>query len=434
MTQAIAHAGDVKTARQASQRTLAAAETVGDCNYVIDELVGLAQGLALTRDREGLAEMLASVNRIERGDFSRGDILVGIARAMAQIGDGLGLLDMITSAQDVGYTPASSETLARIVQLMAEIGDIDGLRHVAAAAQHIEHPSCSGVMSAVALALAQLGEIEEAGNILSSSPLNYIFSPELRWEYASALGFTLSNIAQVLALAGQFSHALEIAACIEPSGPRVRLSKDIDPTREETYIAIALGIVRQMQSLPNSQEGLLLTLAAIERIEDANICMDALIAIAESLVAVNEPVWAQQVLALGLERAPEIEDRKDRTRALVKMAEVWLKADEVPRAQEILALALDVAKGIEDRRHYVQMLLEIAEALIQANEVGQARKVIQLAVEITEQIADALAYAWATTDLAEFLVHIHQVDWARSILSLALRATERVEDAAYRVP
>lgn len=448
MMLALAGSGNTTMVKQAARKAMEIAETIGDCNYVIEELVAVAQGFTQIQDSQGLLNLLSCVRRIEIDDFARGEILIGIARAMAQIGDRLGLVDVITAAGSTVADDTSAWTLVGITHILAKTGYVDGLLHVVAAAQGIS--GYGNVLTTVGLALAQMGRFEIAEEVLSCVPWKEDISRDkLHWGAASpGYHLIIYNIAQALALTGRFDQALKLTEYMytynipeldtEPDKEYLR-AEDGHPSRDETYVAIAQAWLSQAESHSDQEEALRVAIETVARIERKTNRFYGLIVLSRSLAKTGKQSQAHKVLDTALQIAETFQDREEQIRAMIAAAEALVQIGEIHRACESLAKTEDLVRGIEDSKASVQALGLLAEGLVKAGEFSRAREVILDAVFRSMIVSGILERFGSDENIVAF--HVHNLIWfadlhaqmdeisqTRELLSLASEATQHIQD------
>jgi len=456
---ALAGSGDARTAKQVAQKAMEGAEIVGNCNDVIEELVAVAQGFAQIQDREGLADLLSCVRRIKIGDYSRGDILIGIARAMSQIGDRLGLVDVITAAANICKDAsqyctdaASFETLVGIAHILAKVGDVDGLLRVAAAAQDLDNRATVfgfiDVMSTVGLALVRMGELEQAGKIFSCVPWKDILST--RWLHEGIwpeYNLSVYNMAQALALTGQLDQALALVEYIDTFiipqldsefDKEYLSANDNHPSRDETYVAVAVAWLSRAESRFNQERALQEAIEIVARIEGKTNRFHGLVALSRSLAKADAFPQARKVLDTALQVAETTQDKEQQSRAVIMAAETLVQIGETVQACEILAKAEYLARGIEDSEASMQVLGLCAQTMVQAGEFGRAQEIILAVIgtleslESTQNIVES--YVDYLTRFADLYVQMGEISQARELLSLAFEATDRKDESMKVIP
>jgi len=476
---ALANSGDAKKAREAAQKAMTGAEAVGDCNYVIEELVTVAQGFAHMQDREGLVDLLSCVRRIKGGDYSRGEILIGIARAMSQIDDRPGLVKVVTAAANIhkdasppyGTDAASFRTLVGVAPILGRTGNIDGLLHVVAAAQGIDESlgvtesraesprwavygfdrdrrardvlareHLADVITTVGLALTRMGETEQAGEVFSRVPWQDVLWLKRAFGWRSNdFNLSIYNTAQALALTGQVDEALRLAeymeantACdlvTEPDKEYLAASNG-HPSRDETYLAVASAWLSGAESRFDQEETLQVAVEVVTRIEEDDNRFHGLMALSQSLANAGAHPQARQVLDTALQVAETIQDKEKQIQAVIMAAEALVRIGEISRAREILARAEDLTRGITDpdTDHYMSRL---ADLLVQIGEISRAREILAKAEDLARGIehpnADYL------TRLADLHVQMDETSQARELLSRAFEATKWIEIEDWKV-
>ncbi len=226
-----------------------------------------------------------------------------------------------------------------------------------AAAERIEDADWrSRAYRAVALALAQAGQIEQAQEAFQQA-----LAAAERIENAYGRSEAYRKVALALAQAGQPEQALAAAERIEEADER-----------SEAYGAVALALAQAGQ--PEQ------ALAAAERIENAYGRSEAYGAVALALAQAGQIEQAQEAFQQALAAAKRIEEADKRSRAYGAVAEALAQAGLVEQA-------LAEAERIENADWRSLAYREVALALAQAGQPEQAQKALAQALEVARQIS-----------------------------------------------
>jgi tetratricopeptide (TPR) repeat protein len=271
-----------------------------------------------------------------------------------------------------------------------------------AAAERIENADWrSRAYGAVALALAQAGQIEQAQEAFQQA-----LAAAERIENADWRSWAYREVALALAQAGQAEQALAAAERIENAY-----------RRSEAYGAVAEALAQAGQAEQ--------ALAAAERIENAYRRSEAYGAVAEALAQAGQ---AEQALAA----AERIENAYRRSEAYRAVALALAQAGQIEQAQEAFQQALAAAERIENADWRSEAYGAVALALAQAGQIEQAQEAFQQALAAAERIewADGRSEAYGAVALA--LAQAGQIEQAQEAFQQALAAAERIENADWR--
>jgi len=261
-----------------------------------------------------------------------------------------------------------------------------------AAAERIEEADKrSRAYGAVALALAQAGQIEQAQEAFQQAlaAAERIENAYGRSEAYGAVALALARARKAKQAQEAFTKALEAAGRIRDAFSRSR-----------AYCSIALALA-QARKAKQAQEAFQQALAAAERIENAYGRSEAYRKVALALVQAGQ---TEQALAA----AERIEDAFSRSRAYGAVALALVQAGQTEQA-------LAAAERIEEAGNRSEAYREVALALAQA---GQPEQALAAAERIEE--ADERSRAYGAVALA--LVQAGQTEQA-------LAAAERIENA-----
>jgi tetratricopeptide (TPR) repeat protein len=288
-----------------------------------------------------------------------------------------------------------------------------------AAAERIENAyRRSEAYGAVALALAQAGQIEQAQEAFQQA-----LAAAERSEWADGRSEAYGAVALALAQAGQIEQAQEAFQQALAAAERI---EDAD-WRSRAYGAVALALAQAGQ--PEQ------ALAAAERIEDAYGRSEAYGAVAEALAQAGQIEQAQEAFQQALAAAERIEEADKRSRAYGAVALALAQAGQIEQAQEAFQQALAVAEQTEDAYGRSEAYREVALALAQAGQPEQAQEAFQQALAAAERIEDAYwrSLAYREVALALALAQAGYVAVAQAgQAEQALAAAERIEDAYWR--
>jgi tetratricopeptide (TPR) repeat protein len=449
---AIASSGDKDTACEVAQKALHAAEKWNTCEYITADLIALAQGFAHAGDKEGLAEMLSTVQRIKEGDYSRGKILIGIAVAMLRIDDRSGLANAIDAAAKIDYVDASFQTLVEMAHDIAKIGDVEGLLQVVAAARSIvERPTHWGftdVASTVELALVQMGKRDEADEIFSFVPWKDILSWIGTSERDHSYRLTVYNLARSFALRGQLDEALELAEYTKGYFPH-RLDRYFDlenelrsgdsshPSKEETCFAVMFTWLLQAEpSLDHASETRAVT-KILERIGEDDSRFYGLLAVARPLAKSRAFPQARVVLDIALQIAETIQDREKQREAFIMTAEILVEIDEIPLAREVLASVKDLIEDINDARARIVVMTSLSDTMVRVGESSQAQNVMENAIGQLKRLEadqdNTEFYADCLTRIASLYAQLGRNHRTAELLQFAVEATKQIENVYIEV-
>lgn len=442
----LAGSADVKLLTQVAQIVMDGAKAIGDCNYIGDNLVTLAQGLAKIQAKESLAGLLSCVKEIKTGDFSRGDILVGIARAMARVGDNQGLREVITTAANIcKYASpyctddASFEALVGIAQVLTKVADVDGLMFVVSAAEGVcQESSCAGfanVITTVALALIKNGEYEKTSSILSYVNWKHILSSE---HCQSSYRLCVYNMAQIIAIDGQLERALAYVEYIEDfrdteldseATPAYLSARNDRPSRDESYIGVAMAWVLHSNIHSNYDQNFQIVIEIIRKIESRTNQFYGLIALALSLVELDKHSLVPKVIDEALIIIKTFEEPEKQARCMIKVAKTLLQLSQTNLVYEVLVQAAYFINQIADRQTKISSLGLWAQTCIQAKYTDQARTSIVDMLDILDKW-DFIQYKPeiyinCLINIAGLCAQMDEAELADKCFSSALIGTER---------
>jgi tetratricopeptide (TPR) repeat protein len=227
-------------------------------------------------------------------------------------------------------------------------------------------------------------------------------------------------VALALAQAGQIEQAQEAFQQALAAAERI----EYDYRRSEAYRAVALALVQAGQ-IEQAQEAFQQALAAAERIENAYRRSEAYREVAEALVQAGQPKQAQEAFQQALAAAERIENADWRSSAYRAVALALAQAGQIEQAQEAFQQALAAAERIEDAYRRSEAYRAVAEALAQTGQIEQAQEAFQQASAAAERIEEADKRSRAYGAVALALVQAGQAEQA-------LAAAERIEDAYWR--
>jgi tetratricopeptide (TPR) repeat protein len=384
------------------------------------------------------AEMAIILQDEAKADLVRGLLESGLCPLDERVEQALAAAERIEEADK------RSRAYGAVALALAQAGQIEqaqeAFQQALAAAERIEWADGrSEAYGAVALALAQAGQIEQAQEAFQQA-----LAAAERIEEADERSEAYGAVA--LAQAGQFEQALEVARQIEHARRRseafravaLALAQAGQPEqalaaaerienaywRSEAYGAVALALAQAGQ-IEQAQEAFQQALAAAERIEEADERSEAYGAVALALAQAGQP---EQALAA----AERIEDAYWRSEAYRAVALALAQAGQIEQAQEAFQQALAAAERIEYADWRSLAYREVALALAQAGQPEQAQEAFQQALAAAERIEDADWRSLAYREVALALAQAGQPEQAQEAFQQALAAAERIEEADKR--
>jgi tetratricopeptide (TPR) repeat protein len=318
-----------------------------------------------------------------------------------------------------------------------------------AAAERIEDADWrSRAYGAVALALAQAGQIEQAQEAFQQAlaAAERIEDDYRRSEAYGAVALALAQAEQIEQAQEAFTKALEAAGRIRDAFSRSR-----------AYCSIALALA-QARKAKQAQEAFQQALAAAERIEWANGRSSAYREVALALAETGQVAQALEAagrirdafsrsraycsialalaetgqVAQALAAAERIEDADGRSEAYRAVALALAQAGQIEQAQEAFQQALAAAERIEYDYRRSEAYRAVALALAQAGQIEQAQEAFQQALAAAERIENAYRRSRAYGAVAEALAQTGQIEQAQEAFQQALAAAERIENAYRR--
>jgi tetratricopeptide (TPR) repeat protein len=487
VAEALAQAGQIEQAQEAFQQALAAAERI-EYDYRRSRAYGavaeaLAQAGQIEQAQEAFQQALAAAERIEY-DYRRSRAYGAVAEALAQAGQAE---QALAAAERIEWANGRSEAYREVALALAQAGLAE---QALAAAERIEDAgwrssAYRAVAEAVAVALAQAGQIEQAQEAFQQALAAAERIEDAGWR-SSAYRAVAEAVAVALAQAGQVEQALAAAERIEDAYWRswayravaLALAQagqieqalaaaeriEYDYGRSEAYRKVAEALAQAGQ-IEQAQEAFQQALAAAERIEWADGRSEAYRAVALALAQAGQPEQAQEAFQQALAAAERIEDAYRRSEAYRAVALALAQAGQIEQAQEAFQQALAAAERIEDAYWrswaYRAVALALAQAgqpeqalaaaerienadrrssayrkvalaLAQAGQIEQAQEAFQQALAAAERIEEADERSWAYGAVALALAQVGQIGQAQEAFQQALAAAERIENADRR--
>jgi tetratricopeptide (TPR) repeat protein len=359
------------------------------------------------------AEMAIILQDEAKADLVRGLLESGLCPLDERVEQALAAAERIEEADQ------RSEAYGAVALALAQAGQIEqaqeAFQQALAAAERIEYDYWrSRAYGAVALALVQAGQIEQAQEAFQQA-----LAAAERIEEADKRSRAYGAVALALAQAGQVEQALAAAEQTEDAYGR-----------SEAYREVALALALAQAGQPEqAQEAFQQALAAAEQIEDAYGRSLAYREVALALVQAGQPEQAQEAFQQALAAAEQIEDAYGRSEAYREVA-LALALAQAGYVAVALALAqagqaeqaLAAAERIEDADWRSLAYREVALALVQAGQIEQAQEAFQQALAAAERIEDAYWRSLAYREVALALAQARQPEQA-------LAAAERIEDA-----
>jgi tetratricopeptide (TPR) repeat protein len=386
------------------------------------------------------AEMAIILQDEAKADLVRGLLESGLCPLDERVEQALAAAERIEEADE------RSRAYGAVALALAQAGQIEqaqeAFQQALAAAERIEDAYWrSKAYCAVALALAQAGQVEQA-----LAAAERIEDAYWRSEAYGAVALALAQAEQIEQAQEAFQQALAAAGQIEDAYER-----------SEAYRAIAValaeaGLVEQSQKAFNealeaagienfhgrrwayrelvaalvdlNQAERALDVAA--RIEDADERSEAYRAIAVALAQAGDTARAQEAFTEALNAAGQIGVADWRWEAYCEVAVALAQAGDTARAQEAFTEALNAAGQIEFTYKRSGAYCEVAVALAQAGDTARAQEAFTEALKAAGQIEVVNGRSRAYNTVALALAQAGQAEWA-------LAAAEQITDVAWRL-
>jgi tetratricopeptide (TPR) repeat protein len=371
---------------------LTLADSIQDEWYRAEALGKVAQTLAKTGDKRMAIEvanraLLAATALKSESDKARR--MSDLLPVLTQIGERNLLYDASSKAEGLQDTTGWKETaLYEVAQALATVGDREKAAELAnrllAKAETLKDESSrADILSGVAKAFAQAGDVEGLGKVFRIAEM--IEQGEYRVK-------ALSRIADSLMKVGRKEQATEVAN---------QAMAIVEMIPDEDSKATALKETCQALALLGDRNALGRELAVAHTIEDEFRRGEALKGVVLAMVQLGDNEALDKALAVTEEIRYEI----DRTDALLEVARSLAKAGDRERAIEVLNQSLSTAQTISDESLRASRLIKVCEVLAQLGNKEALDRVLAVAEAIKDEEyrAEVLGeVAWALTQTGNF--------------------------------
>jgi tetratricopeptide (TPR) repeat protein len=439
----LARAGQVERAQPINEEAQSAARASPD-----DPLRTMALGgVAMTLAEVGRSDQAVAVAREIKEDGWRASVLAAVAEALAKIGqvdrareiakDALAAIDAIAEE------PSTSE-FAEAARALAKVGLTELALRVARDLG--DNRSRASALAAVAEALAEAGQVDQARAIAEDALTAGYAVPEPWWAESAATAIrVLAKVGQQERARRETENAIAGARSILDGWARARAL---------ALLAVALaGMGQEEQASVIVEEAHVAVLAPAAYGVRAESILRVAMALAEKGHEVQAQSAAEEALRIArkisgewrvselahgagmlaeagqieraLEVARELADHNWRAEALAEITRALVKAGQIERAQAIAKEALTAGHAVTDSSSRARALAWAAGALAVAGE-------LKLGLEVVGEMADDTDRLRALVGLALDLVRTGQVERARAVAQDALAAAYAITDDASR--
>jgi tetratricopeptide (TPR) repeat protein len=343
------------------------------------------------------AEMAIILQDEAKADLVRGLLESGLCPLDERVEQALAAAERIEEADE------RSRAYGAVALALAQAEQIEqaqeAFQQALAAAERIEDAyGRSEAYREVALALAQAEQIEQAQEAFQQA-----LAAAERIEDAYWRSLAYGAVALALAQAGQPEQALAAAERIEEADQR-----------SEAYREVALALAQAGQ-IEQAQEAFQQALAAAERIENAYGRSEAYREVALALAQAEQIEQAQEAFQQALAAAERIEEADERSEAYGAVALALAQAGQAEQAQKALAQALEVARQISSPGSRYDALWQVAHASaeIGAGELAQQLVLYELPVGRGEELPAIMSVLAQRGDTATFLALLPLCGWSR---------------------
>lgn len=320
----------------------------------------------------------------------------------------------MNAANEIDNEQAKTDVSRLITQAVGKAGDVVALTQAAElAGQMSDAYSKTMTLANIARAIAKEGDNERAIIVAELAVVAAADVPDSQKNGARSI------IATVLAKAGNFDRAIELAGEIETlNGKSIAL----------TSIASALATIDPQKAMTTLAEAAELA----QGIESANVKRSVLQRIAAALVDAGDTEQALTTLSEAGELAQGIDAASLKASVLQGIAAELVRAGDAKQGLTILKQALAAAFEIENGYGKTAVLVGIATRLTDANATQEAREALRHAANAATEISDANSKSLALSVISSGLAKMGEKERAAEIVRLASKSAENIVDPQQR--
>ena len=246
---------------------------------------------------------------------------------------------------------------------------------------------------------------------------------QVRWELGrlgKRVGYEYRQEAAVAFVKdGRYEQAMAIANSINSSVNKAEALRAL----AETYI--------KLENNPEAVELLQLALTSAQSIDNSFAKARALSAIVETIGKLENNPKAVKLLKLALGEAQSIDDSSGKARALSALAETYIKLENNPEAVELLQLALGEAQSIDSSSDKARALRALAKTIGKLENNPEAVELLQLALDSAQSLDNSDDKAEALSAIIPIQAKLHLWRQAHHTVSQCPTDECKVESLAH---
>ena len=401
VAEAIARAGDLHRAEQI-------ARSISEPHPRVQTLGAVARAAAQAGEHDHGVTLLCEAEHVARSitddPYHRAMALVSVAGAARQAGEhdqGVALLrEANRTARSISGEEDQATVLSDVASAAAQAGELEWVAQILSSITH--DPSLRAIaLAPVAQAVAQAGELDWAEQIARSIL-------QSQWQ-----GSALALVAQAVVQAGEHDRGVALLREAE------RLTRSITDKFDRALALAELAAVAVAVTGEHDRVGTLLREAEqIARSDNHNRTL-ALVAVAGVAARAGEHARAEQI-------ARSItDDAERRGLALAFAAQAVVQAGEHDRGVALLHEADKIARSFTDHRSSpVLALSAVAQAVAHAGDLVRAEQIAYAIIDLGE---DAWQLAADLSAMVQMVAQAGELGWAERIAHSITDAHQRAD-------